>query len=148
MTDARKQHEKVVVAYTEGRNVLCIAAFDRPQAETAIGILEQEPSARLASADGMARAIQFWVSHKRRVADLVVGVNTRRGNVVDSVKTPLPGRAVTLLVHACRSQNGPGRELLISQLREFVAGKKPDNVLRPFLAIEFAKPLILPASAE
>ncbi len=148
MIDVRKQQEKAVVAYTEGRSVVCIAALDRPQAETAIGILDQEQPARLASADGMARAVQFWTANKRRVADLVVGVNTRRGNVVDSVKTPLPGRVIVLLVHACRSQNGPGRELLISQLREFVAGKKPDNVLRPFLAIEFAKPLILPASAE
>lgn len=139
---------KAVVAYTEGRKVLCLAAVDREQAETVIGIIEQAERERLACADAMERAVMSWVLRKGKIRDLTIGVNTRRGHVVDSIKTPLPGRVVVLLIRVCRNKIDAGRELLVRQLRGFVAGQVPTEPFRPYLAVEFTKPLILPAGVE
>lgn len=122
----------VLVSLTSGRQVVAVAAFDKPQAEAALEILELPPHLRKEHAQ---RLLALLPKVKPRQCVLATPVTASR--LVRGTPVPLPKRAAYLVAQACLLQNEAGLEMLKQDLQRIAAGiLDPEQIRHPFLASE------------
>jgi hypothetical protein len=122
----------VVVSLTEGRKVIAVAGFDKPQAEAALEIIEMPPQARREHAQTLLAAL----SQVKR-GQLILATPVTPSRLVRGTPVALPKRAAQLIAMACLQSNEAGVELLKQDLLRIAAGLlEPDRIRHPFLVSE------------
>lgn len=137
------ENDVSLFVYTEGRRVICICGMDRQQAQTVLGVLEQDESRRKERGFQIAKCLDALKAKGAFIPSSQIGVNIKsQGGIVAESRPPIPGRVAKFLMRVCASRNSPGLDLLKANLRDFIAGQEP-QVYRPFVSTEFARPIKL-----
>lgn len=112
--------------------MVCVAGFDKEQAETALRILSQSPALRREYASKL-RQVLTQVNPLQQV----MCTPRSAGGLITSSPVSLPYRAAFLLAEACLIGNEAGVELLKEDLGRIAAGlMEPGEIRKPFLVSE------------
>jgi len=132
--------------YTEGRKVLCCCGMDREQAETVLGIVQQDRPRRLECGGMLANCLDDFMRMKKFIPDMMIGVTIKSPDgIIQTARPPIPGRVAIFVLRCLASNNEPALDLLKTQLTEFIASEHA-VVYRPFSDIERAGPIIISGS--
>lgn len=136
--------DALIIAYSEGSRMVCLAGFDRGQAQSTIAVLRDHADKLPELARTCEAMLYDWcVLRKQRLGDLSVKINVADRGIVTAAGSPLTGRVIQLLMHACRSPNTGGRDTMVRVLERYARGG-PGGVHRPFKAQEFQSAIIIP----
>lgn len=131
----------MLVTYTDGRQIIHVTGMDRRQAMTVLGIMEQDEAERHRTAQKLLKALAMALQRGIQVNDMNVAVTiTTPSGLVRSLEHPINGRIGHFVVHAARSKNSRGVELLNTKLKEFIGGANP-GVVHPFRMAEVGRVL-------
>jgi hypothetical protein len=131
----------LMVTYTDGRSLIHVTGMDRRQAMTVLGIMEQTEPERHRTAQKLAKALAMALQRGVHITDMNVGVSiTTAGGLVTALPHPINGRIGHFVVHAARSKNSRGVEILNMKLKEFIGGANP-GVVHPFRIAEVGRVL-------
>lgn len=127
----------VFVALTKGRQILCVAGFNREQAGITDELLGQSPQDIQMTGIGLKNLI-FDLKRTKKWFGAVINVATKTpGGLHKRPSVPLTGRQAELISQAILSQNHVGIAVLRQNLKRIQAGLVPHGtILKPFLYSE------------